>query len=107
MTFFVTKLNRHSPTYDNILTLAAYGYTIFTTGEYSKDPDTDHTASGAVPWCIRVIGGVKLFMRGPMENKPRDVKKNLTFIDAGSDGFYVFKHRRICLDKILSSVELG
>ena len=53
-------LNRHSPTYDNILTLAAYGYTIFTTGEYAKDPDANYTASGAVPWWSWVIAGVQL-----------------------------------------------
>ena len=59
---FVMWLIRHSPTYDNILTLAACGYNIFTTGEYAKDPDTDHTASGAAPWCSRIMGGVKLFL---------------------------------------------
>ena len=57
---FVMWLIRHSPTYDNILALAAYEYTVFTTGDYAKDPDADHTASGAVPWWSRIMGGVKL-----------------------------------------------
>ena len=56
----VFGLDRHSPTYDNILSLSAYAYNIFTTEEYAKGPNADYTASGAVPWWSWLIAGVQL-----------------------------------------------
>lgn len=56
----VFGLDRHSAAYDNIFSLSAYAYNIFTTEEYAKDPNADYTASGAVPWWSWLIAGVQL-----------------------------------------------